>query len=124
MKTGYFANGGRAWFVRFRTGEGCQMEPASIQGWVLTGVYFLFLGGVSWIFLAGDPDAGDWFAWSVLIAAASLLFGVTAYRMSASIPAPASKKHRRKRLTQPQHLALGLATTLVIGVAAWLATLI
>ena len=124
MKTGYFANGGRAWFVRFRNAEGCQMEPASLQGWLLTGVYILFLGGVSWTFLVGDRDAGDWFAWSVLVAAASFLFAVTAYRMSASIAAPVSRKPARKRSAQRQQLVLAVSVAAGIMAAAWAATLI
>ena len=125
MKSAQFPNGGRAWFVRFRTGEGCQMEPASAQGWILTSVYLLLLAAISWTFLAAEPDAGDWFAWAVLIAAGTLLFSVTAYRMSASIPAPAPKasKRARRRPNARQQLLLAVATALVMMVAAWLSTL-
>jgi hypothetical protein len=95
MKTVHLPEGGKAWFVRRRKGWHCTLTPASIEGHVLTIVYALAVSAVAWFFAGGgDIDTPRLAALIVMVLAATVLFILTAWRMSASVPA-ASKGSRK-----------------------------
>ena len=93
--TGTLPSGDRPWFER-RGSRWCyQVMPVSFQGWALIFLYVLVAIAVSVIFLREEEQTRliDWIAWAGLLGAASLLFFVTMFRMSA----PASGRNGRSR---------------------------
>ena len=76
--------GGKAWFVRRKKGSRCDLKPVSREGFLLTAVYALWVTGVCWFFAERDVGAAMLVAWITLILAATFLFILTAWRMSAS----------------------------------------
>jgi hypothetical protein len=78
--------GGRAWFVREGRRGRRGLRPASPEGRALTALYAAVVGASSLLF-AGDGFSGMMVAaWIVLIVAATILYVVTALRMSARPP--------------------------------------
>ena len=72
------------WFVRRLRPSGYTINPCRWQGWAVIAAYVI-------VALAITPlaDRGQWLAWSVLLATATFLFVLTAWRHSA--PAPREK---------------------------------
>ncbi len=93
MKTVRLPEGGKAWFVRSRNGWRCGLAPASVEGHLLTGIYAVVVSGSAWFFASGDLDALRVAAMVVLMLSATVLFILTAWRMSA--PASAATKGGR-----------------------------
>jgi hypothetical protein len=94
MKTVYLPEGGKAWFVRRKRGRHCGLAPASVEGHVLTGFYAAAVSAVAWFFARGDMDAPRLAAMIVMMLAATILFILTAWRMSA--PASTAVKGSRR----------------------------
>ena len=76
--------GGKAWFVRKKKGSYCGLVPVSHEGRLLTVFYALWVTGVSWFFETRDVGIAMVVAWVILILAATFLFILTAWRMSAA----------------------------------------
>ena len=86
--------GGKAWFVRKGTAWCCSLTPSSIEGHLLTAFYVLWIGAMAWLVLGKDPELPRLIAYVTLVLASSLLYILTALRMSAR--APAAQKGRGK----------------------------
>ena len=76
--------GGKAWFVRRKKGSRCDLKPVSGEGFVLTATYALWVTGTCWFFAERTLGVAMVVAWIILILAATFLFILTAWRMSAS----------------------------------------
>ena len=76
--------GGKAWFVRRKKGSHCGLKPVSREGFLLTAIYALWVTGICWFFAERDIGVAMLVAWITLILAATFLFILTAWRMSAS----------------------------------------
>ena len=76
--------GGKAWFVRSRRRGRCHMKPVSLEGHLLTTGFVAWVGGVAWWLTDRDELGFAGLAVAVvLILASTLLYIVTALRMSA-----------------------------------------
>jgi hypothetical protein len=84
--------GGKAWFVRRKTGSRCDLKPVSREGFLLTAAYAVCVSGISWFFAERAVGVAVVVAWITLILAATFLFILTAWRMSASDTAPSRRR--------------------------------
>ena len=94
MKSARLPEGGKAWFVRKGKASHCSLTPASVEGHLLTAFYVVWIGALVWLVLGEDPGVARVVAFIAVVLASSLLYVLTAWRMSAR--APASEKERRK----------------------------
>ena len=96
MTSARLPEGGKAWFERRGGPWSYQLVSVSPAGWVVTGAYVAASIALSLLIFAkeDDPQLTDWIVWAVLLAAMTMLFAVTALRMS--VPAAGTEKGRRK----------------------------
>ena len=85
-------HGGKAWFVRRKRGRHCDLRPASLEGHLLTGGFAAWVGGVAWFFADREVGLPALFSGLAVVLASTILYMVTALRMSA--PAPDRSKWR------------------------------
>jgi hypothetical protein len=86
MRRNALPGGGKAWFVRDGKRGRCGLRPASVEGRMLTAFYVAIVAASSMLFTR-DGFSGMMVAtWIVLIVAATILYIVTAVRMSARAP--------------------------------------
>ena len=78
--------GGKPWFERRGTATHCSLKPVALEGHLLTAFYAAVVTGISLFFARGDLEVLSVVAWVALILAASLLYVITALRMSARAP--------------------------------------
>ena len=115
---------GRPWFVRGRKGGECHLVPASPVGWLLTALYAAMAALISVLFLGGGRiGVSQWVGWGVLIAAATFIYLLTAWRTSVPVSGM-NGVHRCARsagtpASTTQTLLIAIATALlIIGSAA------
>ena len=77
------ATGGEAWFVRRRKGRFCDLKPASKSGHILTGLYIAWIALVSALVVEKEESVSLIVVGVVVMLASTLLYLVTALRMSA-----------------------------------------
>ena len=76
-------DGGKAWFVHGRRRRGCHLRPVSIEGHVLTVGFTFWVTGIAWFIADRNPGLPELLAAITMILASTLLYVVTALRMSA-----------------------------------------
>lgn len=93
MTTYRMPGGGRAWFVRVKKRLGCGLRPVSREGQLLTGAYAAWVALVTAFFVADDPGTAEIVAAVAILASSTILYIVTALRMSAPASSDAKGKH-------------------------------
>lgn len=68
------------WFVRSGAGWLTSIRPVSLLGWLTTLAYALSVTALAWSARATAPRF--WPVWAIVILAATLIFVVTAWRLS------------------------------------------
>lgn len=79
--------GGKAWFVRVRSRGSYQIQPISIEGWLMTGAYVLVALALTPLMV--HPTTTKAVVYVVLLVAITVIFLTGMWRMS--VPAPKDK---------------------------------
>jgi hypothetical protein len=79
--------GGKPWFVRVQSRASYQIQPCSIEGWLMTAAYVLVAFALTPLMI--HPTTTKAVVYGVLLLAITVLFITGMWRMS--VPAPKDK---------------------------------